>query len=100
MRITVDLPDPLGPRKPKMSPWAISKLTSWTATRSPNLLVSPSALMTASAKSVLRKAMSNESRAVSRNSLLSTLFRDEDVRVHSGSQDLFRIFDDNLGLKD
>ena len=36
MRIVVDLPAPLLPRKPKISPRATSKLTSSTATNSPN----------------------------------------------------------------
>src|SRR3989338_7220605 len=83
MRITVDFPEPLGPRKPKMSPREISRLTSWTAVRSPNLLVSPSALITAPTGDL---------------SLLTLLY--EDVRVHPGPQDLFRVIDDNLGLKD
>src|SRR5579862_7763759 len=34
--IVVDLPQPLEPRKPKISPGAMRKLTSSTATESPN----------------------------------------------------------------
>jgi hypothetical protein len=33
--MVVDFPAPLGPRKAKISPWATSKLTAFTATRSP-----------------------------------------------------------------
>ena len=46
IRITVDLPEPLGPRKPKISPASISKLTLSTAVSEPNFLLSPSALIT------------------------------------------------------
>src|SRR5688500_11065787 len=42
MRITVDLPEPFGPRKPKIDPRATEKLTSSTAVKLPNRLVSPS----------------------------------------------------------
>src|SRR5215472_4482244 len=35
MRIVVDLPAPLGPRKPKISPGATSRVTRSTATKSP-----------------------------------------------------------------
>ena len=41
--IVVDLPQPFEPRKPKISPGGILKLTWSTATKSPNLRVSPSA---------------------------------------------------------
>src|SRR3990172_5242743 len=46
MRMTVDLPEPLGPRKPKISPASMSRLTSSTATSRPNFLVRPSAMIT------------------------------------------------------
>ena len=36
MRIVVDLPEPFGPRKPKMPPRGMSKLTLSTAVKSPN----------------------------------------------------------------
>ena len=36
MRIVVDLPEPFGPRKPKMPPRGMSKLTLSTAMKSPN----------------------------------------------------------------
>ena len=39
IRIVVDLPAPLGPRKPKISPFFTSRLTWSTATKSPNFLV-------------------------------------------------------------
>src|ERR1043166_538219 len=39
IRIVVDFPAPLGPRKPKISPWATSTETRSTATKSPNRLV-------------------------------------------------------------
>src|SRR4051812_3962727 len=42
MRITVDLPDPFGPRKPKMEPLATLRLTSSTAVKCPKRLVNPS----------------------------------------------------------
>src|SRR5690606_32973201 len=48
MRITVDLPLPLGPRNPKIAPRGAAKLTSRTATTSPKRRVSPSATITAS----------------------------------------------------
>src|SRR5436309_3194431 len=35
MRIVVDLPAPLLPRKPKISPWRTSNVRSFTATNSP-----------------------------------------------------------------
>src|SRR5208337_382425 len=38
MRMVVDLPAPLGPRKPKTSPLGISRLSRSTATKSPNRL--------------------------------------------------------------
>ena len=41
--IVVDLPQPFEPRKPKISPRGILKLTWSTATKSPNWRVSPSA---------------------------------------------------------
>src|ERR1019366_8002839 len=41
-RITVDLPEPFGPRKPKMEPFVTLKLTWSTAVKWPNRLVSPS----------------------------------------------------------
>ncbi|MDR8943927.1 hypothetical protein FEP80_04498 [Burkholderia multivorans] len=41
--IVVDLPQPLEPRKPKISPWRICKLTWSTATKSPNRIVNASA---------------------------------------------------------
>ena len=44
MRMVVDLPAPLGPRKPKISPRAMWKLTWSTATKSPNRLTRPSAI--------------------------------------------------------
>ncbi len=40
IRIVVDLPAPLLPRKPKISPWRTSKLRSLTATNSPKRRVS------------------------------------------------------------
>src|SRR5512133_1937358 len=36
IRMVVDLPAPLGPRKPKISPWRTSRLMRLTATKSPN----------------------------------------------------------------
>ena len=41
MRMSVVLPAPLGPSRPKSSPCGTSKLTWSTATKSPNRLVSP-----------------------------------------------------------
>src|SRR6266540_4112980 len=41
MRITVDLPEPFGPRKPKIEPFATLKLTESTALKWPKRLVSP-----------------------------------------------------------
>src|SRR5580658_6339126 len=43
MRIVDVLPAPLGPRKPKDSPWAMVKSTPSTATNSPKRLVRPRA---------------------------------------------------------
>jgi hypothetical protein len=42
MRMVVDLPAPLGPRKPTTSPRATVKLTSSTAVKPSKRLVSPS----------------------------------------------------------
>ncbi len=42
IRITVDLPEPFGPRKPKMEPLATVKLTWSTAVKWPNRLVNSS----------------------------------------------------------
>ncbi len=39
MRMVVDLPAPLGPRNPKISPLATSRLMPSTATKSPKRLV-------------------------------------------------------------
>src|SRR6185436_8735923 len=39
MRMTVDLPEPLGPRKPKMLPFAMLNDTPSTAVKCPNRLV-------------------------------------------------------------
>jgi len=39
--ITVDLPDPLGPIKPRISPAFTRNAMSFTATRPPNRLVRP-----------------------------------------------------------
>jgi hypothetical protein len=47
MRMVVDLPAPLGPRKPTTSPLATEKLTSSTAVKLPNRFVSPSISMSA-----------------------------------------------------
>src|SRR2546425_11660146 len=41
MRMTVDLPEPFGPRKPKIEPFATLKLTESTAVKWPKRLVSP-----------------------------------------------------------
>ena len=49
MRIVVDLPDPLGPRKPVTVPGRTSKDRSSTATTLPNRLDSPRASITRSA---------------------------------------------------
>ena len=49
MRIVVDLPDPLGPRKPVTVPGRTSKDRSSTATTLPNRLESPRASITRSA---------------------------------------------------
>src|SRR5690625_794427 len=46
--MVVDLPQPLEPRKPKISPLNTSRLTSSTAVKLPNLLVKPSEAMTTS----------------------------------------------------
>src|SRR5690625_7928229 len=46
--MVVDLPQPLEPRKPKISPLNTSRLTSSTAVKLPNLLVKPSDAMTTS----------------------------------------------------
>ena len=43
----VVLPAPSGPTRPKISPGATERFTSSTATRSPNVLVSPLASMAA-----------------------------------------------------
>src|SRR5438477_9921257 len=40
MRMTVDLPEPFGPRKPKIEPFSTLKLTWSTAVKWPNRLVS------------------------------------------------------------
>src|SRR5215471_11212771 len=45
--MTVVLPLPLGPRKPKISPFSTRKLTSSTAVKSPNLRTRCSAAMAA-----------------------------------------------------
>src|SRR5213593_2856937 len=42
MRMTVDLPEPLGPRKPKIEPFATRKLTESTAVKCPKRFVRPS----------------------------------------------------------
>jgi hypothetical protein len=42
IRMTVDLPDPFGPRNPKIDPRAIEKLTWSTAVNVPKRFVSPS----------------------------------------------------------
>ncbi len=42
IRMVVDLPAPLGPRKPSTSPRATEKLTASTAVKLPNRLVRPS----------------------------------------------------------
>ena len=39
MRMVVDLPAPLGPRKPSTSPFSTVKLTWFTASFGPNALV-------------------------------------------------------------
>src|SRR5919201_2433879 len=49
MEIVVDLPAPLGPRKPKISPACTSRSMPVTASRSPYFLTRPFASMTASA---------------------------------------------------
>ncbi len=41
MRIVVDLPEPFGPRKPKMPPRGMSKLTRPTAVKLPKRRVTP-----------------------------------------------------------
>ena len=43
--IVVVLPQPFEPRKPKISPLGMRKLTLSTAVKSPNRIVSPSASM-------------------------------------------------------
>src|SRR4030042_754495 len=45
IRIVVDFPAPLAPRKPKISPFPTRKLTESTATKSPNFLVRPETSM-------------------------------------------------------
>src|SRR5260221_1726034 len=39
MRMTVDLPEPFGPRKPKIEPLATDSVTRFTAVKEPNLFV-------------------------------------------------------------
>jgi len=41
IRITVDFPEPFGPRKPKMEPLAMEKLTRSTAMKRPKRFVRP-----------------------------------------------------------
>src|ERR1051325_5364634 len=48
MRMTVDLPEPLGPRKPKMDPFATENVTRSTAVKCPKRRVSPSHSITGS----------------------------------------------------
>src|ERR1700755_2722455 len=47
MRMVVDLPAPLGPRKPRTSPRSTAKVRSFTATFTPNAFVRFSTLITA-----------------------------------------------------
>src|SRR5664279_3978395 len=49
MRMVVLLPAPLGPRKPKISPFSTSKVSSDTAVKSPNRRVRPRTSRTGSA---------------------------------------------------
>src|SRR5437867_1830457 len=63
IRMTVDLPEPLGPRKPKMLPLATENVTPSTAVKCPNRLVRFSQWITAmptvrSALHVLRRVES------------------------------------------
>src|SRR5215831_18339468 len=69
--IVVDLPAPLLPRKPKISPRATSNVTLSTATKSPNRLVRPRTSM-----------------ALLSNRALQSCFREPDVRDCAGPIEL------------
>src|ERR1051325_6328267 len=53
IRITVDLPEPLGPRNPKIDPLSTPKVTRSTAVKCPNRFVSPS-------RSIIRSGISTK----------------------------------------
>jgi len=56
--MVVDLPQPFEPRKPKISPFSMRKLTWSTAVKAPKRLVSPSASIAGGPSSCLRGGIS------------------------------------------
>src|SRR5262245_58507766 len=84
MRMTVDLPEPFGPRKPKIEPLATLRLTLSTAVKCPNLRVSPS-------HSIIVSPVMGR--------IWRTLFRhaqEENVHRHAGAEFAFGIVEANL----
>jgi len=57
MRMVVDLPLPLLPRKPKISPFFTANEILFTATKSPNLFSRPSTKITSSLEGVMEKLL-------------------------------------------
>src|SRR5262249_19172714 len=91
MRIVVDLPAPLLPRKPKISPRCTSNVTPSTATKSPNRRVSPRTLI-ASPRSAVAPADADEAPAEAgrllSNGALQSGFGEPDVGHRPGPIEL------------
>src|ERR1041385_3751872 len=83
MRMTVDLPEPLGPRKPKIEPRATEKLTRSTAVKWPNRLVRFS-------HSIIKSAGMRYG-AGGTPALLCRHIRKNHIRRHAGAQLVFRV---------
>src|SRR5947209_140342 len=85
MRMTVDLPEPFGPRKPKIEPLATERLTWSTAVKEPNRLVSFSQAIISSAGMV---------------QLLGRHIGKQHIRCHPRAQLFFAIRESHFHAKD
>src|SRR5271165_154904 len=86
MRISVDLPAPLGPRRPKISPWCTLNETSSTAVKSPYFFVMWSTTMASPLTGVSQPASGFDLGA---NQLMTSLLQmlwQQDFGGHPGNQ--------------
>src|SRR5579859_2506064 len=98
MRMTVDLPEPFGPRNPKMEPLAIAKLTWSTAVNAPNRLVSPShSIMVSPGMWFWNEPDRKRPRF---SFCFRGHFRERDIRRHAGAEPVALVWQAHLDAED